>query len=104
MLLHELIGKVRINPLDKPFGAIAHPYINNIGAHVFLAFGRKRMAQIVLRCGFVTEYALKNSVEYVCPMLYYRGILNIGLSPCFSANGGFSYIQFFRFCALRSVR
>ena len=81
MLLHEFVGKMRVNPPDKPFGAIAHPYINNIGAHILLTFGRKRMAQIVLRGGFVPEYALKNSVEYVRPMRHDYGILNIDLSP-----------------------
>lgn len=42
---------MRVNSADKPFGTIAHPYINNIGAHVFLTFGSERMAQTVLRCG-----------------------------------------------------
>ena len=95
---------MRVNSSDKPFGAIAHPYIDNIGAHVLLTFGCECMAQIVLRGGFVPDYALKNSIEYVRPMRHDYSILNIGLSPCFSANGGFSYIRFSRLCVLRSVR
>lgn len=32
-----------VNPSDKPFGAIAHPYIDNIGAHIFLTFCSERV-------------------------------------------------------------
>ena len=47
LFFHKLVVKMGVDPADKPLRAVAHPYVNDIGADILLAYCSKCMAQTV---------------------------------------------------------
>ena len=94
LLFHKLVVKVGVNPSDKPFRAVAHPYIHDIRANVLLAESGKCVAQIISREAFGQCFGNNSGEVSAAAHARRQRSIKVYVFPCLFRYGNFFIFDF----------